>query len=138
MGRRAKGDRQKIVASMPPTAADLVKAEAAGLGCYIGDYLGWLVAQRVGRPIDPPLGEVTDHPDPTPANDGRVRYPAMVPRAAADEVVELAQAHRTSMGDIVAGLVCDHFGVPFTPRVKKTAPAARSTTNAARRVQGAA
>ena len=42
-----------------------------------------------------------------------------------------------SMGDIVAGLVCDHFGVPFTPRVKKTAPTSRST-NAVRRVQGAA
>jgi hypothetical protein len=121
MGRRAKGDRQKIVSTMPPSAASLVKNEASVLGCYIGDYLGWLVAKQVGSPIDLPLGEVTDHPDPSPAADGRVRYPAMVPRAAANEVVELAQANGTTMGEVVGGLVCEHFDLPFTPRVKKSA-----------------
>jgi hypothetical protein len=121
MGRRAKGDRQKIVSTMPPSAASLVKNEASALGCYIGDYLGWLVAKQVGAPIDLPLGEVTDHPEPSPAVDGRVRYPAMVPRAAANMVVELAQAQGTTMGEVVAALVCEHFDLPFTLRVKKNA-----------------
>ncbi|GAC1525269.1 hypothetical protein [Nocardioides sp. Root140] len=125
MGRRAKGDRHKIVSSMPPTAADHVKAEATALGCYIGDYLGWLVTTKVGIPMDPPIGEVREHPDPAPTNDGRARYSAMVPRAAADEVVEMADAVGTTMGDIVAGLVSEHFGVPFTVRVKKKALRAR-------------
>lgn len=116
MGRRAKGDRHKVVASMPPAAADLVKAEAAAMGCYIGDYLGWLVAHQVGISMDPPVGEVTDHPEPSPANDGRVRYSAMVPRPAADEVVALAGSHGTTMGDIVASMVCTHFGIPFAAK----------------------
>lgn len=119
MGRKAKGDRHKVVASMPPAVADLIKAEAMKLGSYIGDYLGWLVADQVGIAIDPPVGEVTDHPDPAPAFDGRVRYPAMVPRAAADVVIELADARGATMGDIVTALVCERFGVPFTARVKK-------------------
>lgn len=134
MGRKAKGDRHKVVASMPPAAADLVKAEAMKLGSYIGDYLGWLVADQVGIANDPPIGEVTDHPDPTPAFEGRVRYPAMVPRAAADLVVELADARGTTMGDIVTELVCERFGVPFTARVKKKsleATTARSTRRGA-------
>jgi hypothetical protein len=113
MGRRAKGDRHKVIASMPPEAADMVKAEAATMGCYIGDYLGWMVAHQVGVTLDPPVGEVSDYPDPSPASDGRVRYPAMVPRAAADAVVDLAAAQGTTMGDIVAGMVCAHFGIPF-------------------------
>ncbi|MDR7254943.1 hypothetical protein J2X46_003945 [Nocardioides sp. BE266] len=119
MGRKAKGDRHKVVASMPPAAADLVKSEAMKLGSYIGDYLGWLVADQVGIVNDPPAGEVIDHPDATPAFDGRVRYPAMVPRAAADIVIELADARGATMGDIVTQLVCERFGVPFTARVKK-------------------
>lgn len=121
MGRRAKGDRHKVVASMPATAAYLVKADSMTLGCYIGDYLGWLVANEVGIPMDPPVGEVTDQPEPSPANDGRVRYPAMVPRAAADEVIEMAESRGTTMGDVVTELVCQHFDVPFTARVKKKA-----------------
>lgn len=137
MGRRAKGDRQKIAATMPPSAANLVKDEASALGCYIGDYLGWLVAKHVGHPIDLPLGEVTEHPEPSPAADGRVRYPAMVPRAAANEVVDLAVANGTSMGEVVGGLVCEHFDLPFTPRVKKKARSIGSRSSQAR-VQGVA
>ena len=137
MGRRAKGDRHKVVSSMPPEVAELVKSEAMTLGCYVGDYLGWLVADRVGVPLDPPVGEVTEHPDPAPASYGRVRYPAMVPRAAADEVIELAESRGATMGDIVAELVCEHFGVPFTARVKKKALAAR-TKNSRSTERGAA
>ncbi len=137
MGRRAKGDRHKVVSSMPPEVADLVKAEAMTLGCYIGDYLGWLVADKVGLPLDPPVGEVADHPAPAPASDGRVRYPAMVPRAAADEVIELAEARGATMGDIVTEFVCERFGVPFTARVKKKALGAR-TKNSRSTERGAA
>ncbi|NYI47911.1 hypothetical protein BJ993_005057 [Nocardioides aromaticivorans] len=135
MGRKAKGDRHKVVSSMPPAVADLVKAEAATLGCYVGDYLGWLVADQVGIVMDPPVGEVSDHPDPAPAFDGRMRYPAMVPRPAADVVIEVADARGATMGDIVTELVCERFGVPFTARVKKKSLEA-STTRSAR--QGAA
>lgn len=137
MGRRAKGDRQKIVSTMPPAAASLVKNEASALGCYIGDYLGWLVAKHVGHPIDLPLGEVTDHLEPSPAADGRVRYPAMVPRPAANQVVSMAQANGTTMGEVVAGLVCQHFDLPFTPRVKKNAHAS-SASRRSPGVRGAA
>lgn len=125
MGRRAKGDRHKIIASMPPRAAELVRADAQNLGCYIGDYLGWLVARGVGIDTDPPVGGVTEHPAPSPTTDGRVRYAAMVPRTAAEEVVILAEARGTTMGDLVADLVCEHFAVPFTPRILKRAIAAR-------------
>lgn len=121
MGRRAKGDRHKVIASMPPAAADLVKAEAARMGCYIGDYLGWLVAHQVGITLDPPVAAVRDHPDPSPASDGRVRYPAMVPRAAADEVVALAETQGTTMGDIVTSMVCAHFGIAFTAKAWRKA-----------------
>jgi hypothetical protein len=135
MGRRAKGDRHKVVSSMPPAVADLVRAEAEALGCYIGDYLGWLVASQVGIAMDPPVGEVTDHPEPSPAFDGRMRYPAMVPRPAADLVIELADARGVTMGDVVTELACARFGVPFTARVKKKCLEA-STARSAR--QGAA
>lgn len=121
MGRRAKGDRHKIVASMPPRAAEMVKAEAAALGCFIGDYLGWLVSEGVGIAQDPPIGHVTDHPDPSPTNDTRVRYAAMVPRTAANSVMELAEQRGITMGDVVTDLICVRFAVPFRPRVMKKA-----------------
>lgn len=128
MGRRAKGDRHKIVASMPPCAAEVVKAEAAALGCFIGDYLGWVVSQGVGIAQDPPIGRVTDHPDPSPTSGTRVRYAAMVPRAAANCVMEIAEQRGITMGDLVTDVLCDHFAVPFQPRVMKKALRSRSKT----------
>ena len=126
MGRRAKGDRHKIVASMPPRAAELVKAEAATLGCFIGDYLGWVVSQGVGISQDPPIGRITDHPDPYPTNGTRVRYAAMVHRSAADSVMDIAEQRGITMGDLVTDLVCDRFAIPFEPRVMKKASRAQS------------
>lgn len=131
MGRKAKGDRHKIIASMPPPAAELVKAEAAALGCFIGDYLGWVVSQGVGIAQDPPIGRVTDHPDPSPTNGTRVRYAAMVPRAAANSVMEIAAQRGITMGDLVTDLICDHFAIPFQPRVMKRAPTTRSNASRA-------
>lgn len=87
MGRKAKGDRHTIFTSMPTEAAQIVKAEATSLGCYIGDYIGWLVCDHFELSAEVPIGEVTDHPDPLPAANGRVRYRAMLPREAADLVI---------------------------------------------------
>ena len=124
MGRRAKGDRHKVIASMPPEAADMVRSEAIAMGCYVGDYLGWLVAHHLGMNLDPPVGGVIDHPAPSPASEGRLRYPAMVPRPAADQVLALANVRGTTMGDIVTDMVCHHFDIPFTPKVwRRTKPA---------------
>jgi len=121
MGRKAKGDRHTIFTSMPTEAAQIVKAEATSLGCYIGDYIGWLVCDHFELSAEVPIGEVTDHPDPLPAANGRVRYRAMLPREAADLVIPEAECRGNSLGDFVAKILCDRFGVPFEPRVKKKA-----------------
>lgn len=134
MGRKAKGDRHKIIASMPPRAAELVRADAKNLGCFIGDYLGWLVSAGVGQTMDVPLGAVTDYPAPSPASDGRVRYAAMVPRAAAVEVISVAETHGITMGDVVTHLVCTHFGIPFTPHTNKRARRAWADSQAGERL----
>lgn len=121
MGRKAKGDRHTIFTSMPPEAAQIVKAEASNLGCYIGDYIGWVVCDHFNVPAEVPIGEVTEHPDPLPAADGRLKYRSMIPREAADLVISEAEGRGISLGDFVAKIVCDRFGVPFEPRVKKKA-----------------
>ena len=121
MGRKAKGDRHTIFTSMPPEAAEFVKAEATKLGCYIGDYIGWAVSDHFNVTAEVPIGEVTDHPDPLPVADGRVKYRAMIPRAAADILISEAERRGNSLGDFVAKILCDRFGVPFQPRVKKKA-----------------
>ncbi len=121
MGRRAKGDRHTIFTSMPSSAAQIVKEEAAKLGCYIGDYIGWVVCDYFDVPADVPIGEVTEHPDPLPGADGRVKYRAMIPREAADLVISEADSRGNSLGDFVAKVLCDRFGVPYEPRVKKKA-----------------
>lgn len=125
MGRKSKGDRHTIFTSMPPEAADGVKAEAAALGCYIGECIGWIVCDHFDLPAQVPIGEVTDHPDPLPAPDDRVKYRAMVPREAADLVIAEAERRGNSLGDFVAQILCDRFGVPFEARVKKKALRAR-------------
>lgn len=121
MGRKAKGDRHTIFTSMPTETAQIVKAEASNLGCYIGDYIGWVVCDHFNLPAEVPIGEVTEHPDPPPAADGRVKYRAMLPREAADLVIPEAECRGNSLGDFVAEVLCDRFGVPFEPRVKKKA-----------------
>lgn len=121
MGRKAKGDRHTVITSMPTEAAQIVKAEAASLGCYIGDYIGWVICDHFGIAAEVPIGEVTDHPDPLPAVDGRVKYRAMIPRDAADLVITEAERRGNALGDFVAKVLCDRFGVPFEPRVKKKA-----------------
>jgi len=121
MGRKAKGDRHTIFTSMPTEAAEIVKAEASRLGCYIGDYIGWVVCDYFKLPADLPIGEITEHPDPTPVPDGRVKYRAMIPRTAADRVITDADRRGNSYGDFVAKVLCDRFDVPFEPRVKKKA-----------------
>lgn len=121
MGRKAKGDRHTIFTSMPPEAAEIVQAEAARLGCYIGDYIGWIVSDHFNVQAEPPLGEVTDHPDPHPAPHGRVKYRAMIPRTAADQLIPEADRRGNSYGDFVAKVLCDRFEIPFQPRVKKKA-----------------
>lgn len=131
MGRKSKGDRHKIIPSMPPQAAALVKADAASLGCHIGDYIGWLVCRRVQVPMDPPIGELTEHPDPLPAPNGRVRYRAMLPREAADIVIADAERRGVTLGDYVTKVVCDHYRVQFEPRVMKKALKAQATAQQA-------
>lgn len=121
MGRRAKGDRHTIITSMPSDAAELVRTEAAQLGCYIGDYIGWVVSDHFGLAGDVPLGEVTDHPDPQPAVGDLVKYRAMIPRAAADLLIAEAERRGHSLSDFVAKVLCDRLEVPFEPRVKKKA-----------------
>lgn len=121
MGRKAKGDRHTIIPSMPSEAAALVKAESTKLGCYTGDYIAWIVSGYVGVLVEVPIGDVTDHPDPLPAPFGRVKYRTMVPRAAADRVIDAAEQRGTTLGDFVAAAVCGHFDVPFEPRVMKKA-----------------
>lgn len=121
MGRKAKGDRHTIFTSMPTEAAQIVKAEASKLGCYIGDYIGWVVCDHFNVTAEVPLGEVTDHPDPMPGADDRFKYRAMIPREAADLLIAEATRRGNSLGDYVAKVLCDRFGVPFEPRVKKKA-----------------
>lgn len=121
MGRKSKGDRHKIIPSMPPEAAALIKADAVSLGCHIGDYIGWLVCRHVDVPMELPLGELKDHPDPLPAANGRVQYRAMLPREAADMVIVDAERRGVTLGDYVTDVVCDHYDVPFQPRVMKKA-----------------
>lgn len=121
MGRKAKGDRHTIFTSMPAEAAQIVKAEASKLGCYIGDYIGWVVCDHFEVPAQVPLGEITDHPDPMPGADGRFKYRAMIPREAADLLIVEATRRGNSLGDYVAKVLCDRFAVPFEPRVKKKA-----------------
>jgi hypothetical protein len=121
MGRKSKGDRHKIIPSMPPAAAAFIKADAVVLGCHIGDYIGWMVSRQVDVPMELPLGELTEHPDPVPAADGRVKYRAMLPREAADLVIADAELRGVTLGDYVTKVVCDHYDVPFEPRVKKKA-----------------
>ncbi|GAB7007248.1 hypothetical protein JCM18899A_47230 [Nocardioides sp. AN3] len=121
MGRKAKGDRHTIIASMPSEAAELVRSEAARLGCYIGDYIGWAVTDHFNLACVVPLGEVTDHPDPLPAPGGRVKYRGMVPRPAADLVIAEAERRGIFLNDFVGKILCDRLEVPFEPRVKKKA-----------------
>ena len=121
MGRKSKGDRHKIIPSMSPAAAAFVKADAASLGCHIGDYIGWLVCRHVDVLMDLPLGELKDQPDPLPAANGRVQYRAMLPREAADLVIADAERRGVTLGDYVTKVVCDHYDVPFEPRVMKKA-----------------
>ncbi|WP_408899817.1 hypothetical protein ACJ5H2_21780 (plasmid) [Nocardioides sp. R1-1] len=121
MGRKSKGERHKIIPSMPPEAAAFVKADAVSLGCHIGDYIGWLVCRHVDVPMDLPIGDLAEHPDPLPAPNGRVRYRAMLPRDAADLVIADAERRGVTLGDYVTEVVCDHYGVPFEPRVMKKA-----------------
>ena len=127
MGRRAKGDRHTIITSMPSDAAAIVRAEAIQLVCYIGDYIGWVVSDHYGLAGDVPLGEVADHPDPLPGPDGRAKYRAMIPRSAADRLIAEAELRGHSLSDAVAKVLCDRFGVPFEPRVKKKALKAWAT-----------
>lgn len=121
MGRKSKGERHTIIPSMPLEAGLQVKAEAATLGCYVGDYIAYVVCERVGVPMEVPTGGVTDHPDPLPGPGESVRYRTMVPREAADRVIDEAGERGISLGDFVTEALCIHFEIPFTPTVKKKA-----------------
>ncbi len=121
MGRKSKGDRHTIIPSMPLEAGMQVKAEAAKLGCYVGDYIAYVVCERVGVYMQVPTGEVTDHPDPLPGPGDLVRYRTMVPRRAADRVIDESDRRGISLSDVVTEALCEHFEIPFTPTVKKKA-----------------
>ena len=88
---------------------------------YIGDYIGWVVCDHFNVTAEVPLGEVTDHPDPMPGADDRFKCRAMIPREAADLLIAEATRRGNSLGDYVAKVLCDRFGVPIEPRVKKKA-----------------
>ena len=84
-------------------------------------YIGWVVCDHFNVTAEVPLGEVTDHPDPMPGADDRFKCRAMIPREAADLLIAEATRRGNSLGDYVAKVLCDRFGVPFEPRVKKKA-----------------
>lgn len=111
---------------MPSLAGERVQDEAKALGCYYTDYLAYIVCHRVGIPMDVPLGEVTDHPTPPEATGGRVQFIAKVPKAAADLVKADAEHQGISLSDYIAKAVCDHLDIPFEPRIKGKALAARA------------
>lgn len=121
MGRKSKGERRQIMTRVPPITGKLIKLEVEALGCHYSDYIAYTLCQHAGVPMDVPMGEVDQHPDPREAPGDRVEFFSRVPVAAADVVTDEAERMGISIADYVGKVLCDRFEVPFEPRVKKKA-----------------
>lgn len=121
MGRKSKGERRQIMTRVPPLTGQLIKREVEALGCHYSDYIAYTLCQHASVPMDIPMGEVDQHPDPREAPGNRVEFISRVPVAAADVVTDDAERMGVSIADYVGKVLCDRFEVPFEPRVKKKA-----------------
>lgn len=132
MGRLSKGERRQVMTRVPPSVGALIKREVQALGCHYSDYIAYTLCQRVGVPMDLPVGEVDRHADLREAPGNRVEFITRVPVAAGDVVTHEAERMGVSIADYVGKVLCDHFEVPFEPRVKKKALKAWAKAAAAR------
>lgn len=121
MGRLSKGERRQVMTRVPPVVGELIKREVQALGCHYSDYIAYTLCQHAGVPMDLPMGEVTQHPEPRQAPGDRVEFISRVPIAAGDHVTSEAERMGISIADYVGKVLCDHFEVAFEPRVKKKA-----------------
>ena len=118
-GRPSKGDRHLFpLAQMPPEATDAVLREAALRGLSHSEYLAVVVARELGfdtawptntRPLLAAPRTHRDHP----------RLATRVPRAAADRVMDEAEARGMPYNRYVAAIVgrAHGFALPLHERV---------------------
>lgn len=121
MGRMSKGERRQMMTRVPPLAGDLIKREVQALGCHYSDYIAYVMCQHAGVPMNLPVGEVDQHPEPREAPGNRVEFNSRVPVAAASVVTDEADRMGVSIADYVGKVLCDRLEVPFEPRIKKKA-----------------
>lgn len=127
MGRLSKGERRMVMTRVPRPAGQLIEREVRVLRCHYSDYIAYALCQHAGVPMDLPIGNVVDHPEPREAPGDRVEFKSRVPVAVADVVLAEADRMGVSIADHVGKILCDRLKVPFEPRVKKKALKAWAT-----------